>query len=170
MAQVLRNYSYFQTQQAKRCKHFGSCLSPMHITQIPTFSPRQSCEGLPPGSCPMLMSHVPCAWAWQQKIRPSWVNRRFWLPCQRDGRFRSLWRHWRVTFGFLEKRHGSASPCCQGLWTRLRLEAMGREESVNSSRARYHRLGDGVASTADAQRRIHHGDFIDAQGSMRLRE
>ncbi|KAL7901700.1 hypothetical protein HDV63DRAFT_376955 [Trichoderma sp. SZMC 28014] len=88
VAQVLRNYSYF------RCKHCG-----MHITQIPTFSPRQSCWSLSPGSCPM----SPCAWE-----RPSWVNRRFWLPCQRDGRFRSLRRHLRVAFlDYLEKRHGS---------------------------------------------------------------
>lgn len=46
-----------RTSRAKRCKHFGSCLSAMHITQIPTFSPRQACQRRPPGSCPL--SHVP---------------------------------------------------------------------------------------------------------------
>lgn len=102
-----------RTSRAKRCKHFGSCLSAMHITQIPTFSPRQACQRRPPGSCPLPLA--PCAWAWQQKIRPSWAVGRFWLPCQRDGRFRSLRRHWRVSLDFLEKRHGSASPWRPGV-------------------------------------------------------
>lgn len=125
VAQVLRNYSYFQPAQAKRCKHFGSCLFPHAHHADSHFQP----SAVLLESVSWFVSHAPCAWAAENNVQAGLTGGSGYPASVTAGSGRSaplagrLWIFWRNAM--VRLLHAA-----RGLWTRLRLEAMAREESV----------------------------------------
>lgn len=114
MAQVLRNYSYFQPEQAKRCKHFGSCLFPHAHHTDSHFQP----SAVLLESLSWFVSHVlpmclDLDLAAENNVQAGLTGGSGYPASVTadSGRSGAIGGS---PLGFLENRHGSASPCCQG--------------------------------------------------------